>query len=156
MARQNTWSRRWRPLFFAGTLAIVLTVDGADAALISSVSQELRGRPLPSFQSQTLDGQPFSSQSLFGKPIIVNFFASWCPVCSMELKDLQTLQPELRQRGVSVIEVLVDPVETPDTVDEARLQLARNTLHFPVVMMVRSEEHTSELQSRQYLVCRLL
>jgi len=136
MARQNTWSRRWRPLFFAGTLAIVLTVDGADAALISSVSQELRGRPLPSFQSQTLDGQPFSSQSLFGKPIIVNFFASWCPVCSMELKDLQTLQPELRQRGVSVIEVLVDPVETPDTVDEARQQLARNPLPFPVVMMV--------------------
>src|SRR5213593_4264077 len=136
MARQNTWSRRWRPLLFAGTLAIVLTVDGANAALISSVSQELRGRPLPSFESQTLDGQPFSSRSLVGKPIIVNFFASWCPVCSMELKDLQTLQPELRQRGVSVIEVLVDPVETPDTVDEARQQLARNPLPFPVVMMV--------------------
>src|SRR3712207_8062649 len=27
---------------------------------------------------------------------------------------------------------------------------------FPVVWVVRSEEHTSELQSRQYLVCRLL
>src|SRR3712207_7675626 len=28
--------------------------------------------------------------------------------------------------------------------------------HHVVVDMVRSEEHTSELQSRQYLVCRLL
>src|SRR5258707_9683060 len=27
---------------------------------------------------------------------------------------------------------------------------------FPIVLVVRSEEHTSELQSRQYLVCRLL
>jgi uncharacterized membrane protein len=54
----------------------------------------------------------------------------------MELKDLQTLQPDLRQRGVSVIEVLVDPVETPNTVDAARQQLARNPLPFPVVMMV--------------------
>src|SRR5439155_953966 len=53
-----------------------------------------------------------------------------------ELKDLQALQPDLRQRGVSVIEVLVDPVETPDTVDAARQQLARNPLPFPVVMMV--------------------
>src|SRR3712207_7768589 len=26
----------------------------------------------------------------------------------------------------------------------------------PLVLLVRSEEHTSELQSRQYLVCRLL
>src|SRR5207302_2004141 len=123
-------------LLGVGPLAIGLTVDGADAALIPSVSEELRGRPLPSFESQTLDGQPFSSRDLVGKPVIVNFFASWCPVCSMELKDLQSLQPDLRQRGVSVIEVLVDPVETPDTVDAARQQLARNPLPFPVVMMV--------------------
>src|SRR2546423_12642279 len=54
----------------------------------------------------------------------------------MELKDLQTLQPDLRHRGVSFIEVLVDPVETPDTVDAARQQPARKPLPFPVVMMV--------------------
>ena len=138
MMRERTHARRrrWRALFVAGTVAIGLSVDDADAALIPSVSEALRGRPLSSFESQTLDGQPFSSRDLVGKPVIVNFFASWCPVCSMELKDLQTLQPDLRQRGVSVIEVLVDPVETPDTVDAARQQLARNPLPFPVVMMV--------------------
>ena len=138
MMRERTHARRrrWRALFVAGTVAIGLSVDDADAALIPSVSEALRGRPLSSFESQTLDGQPFSSRDLVGKPVIVNFFASWCPVCSMELKDLQTLQPDLRQRGVSVIEVLVDPVETPDTVDAARQQLARSPLPFPVVMMV--------------------
>ena len=132
--KTDTRRRLWRTLLVAGIAAI--GVDDADAALIPSVSEALRGRPLPSFESQTLDGQPFSSRVLIGKPVIVNFFASWCPVCSMELKDLQTLQPDLRQRGVSVIEVLVDPVETPDTVDAARQQLARNPLPFPVVMMV--------------------
>ena len=132
----DTRRPRWRALLVVGTLAIGLTVDRAGAALIPSVSEELRGRPLASFESQTLDGQPFSSRDLVGKPVIVNFFASWCPVCSMELKDLRALQPDLRQRGVSVIEVLVDPVETPDTVDAARQQLARNPLPFPVVMMV--------------------
>ena len=134
--RTDTRRRRWQALLVVGTFAIGLTVDRAAAALIPSVSEELRGRPLPSFESQTLDGQPFSSSNLVGKPVIVNFFASWCPVCSMEMKDLQTLQPDLRQHGVSVIEVLVDPVETPDTVDAARQQLARNPLPFPVVMMV--------------------
>ena len=132
--KTDTRRRLWRTLLVAGIAAI--GVDDADAALIPSVSEALRGRPLPSFESQTLDGQPFSSRVLIGKPVIVNFFASWCPVCSMELKDLQTLQPDLRQRGVSVIEVLVDPVETPDTVDAARQQLARSPLPFPVVMMV--------------------
>src|SRR3712207_8942866 len=32
----------------------------------------------------------------------------------------------------------------------------RNSTCFPPTAKVRSEEHTSELQSRQYLVCRLL
>src|SRR2546429_7249667 len=138
MMRERTHARRrrWRALFVAGTVAIGLSVDDAAAALLRSASEALRGRPLPSFESQTLDGQPFSSRDLVGKPVIVNFFASWCPVCSMELKDLQTLQPELQRRGISVIEVLVDQVETPDTVDAARQQLARNPLPFPVVMMV--------------------
>src|SRR5437870_6808564 len=136
MEKTRTRHHRWQALLVVGTVAIGLTVNGVDAALIPSVSQELRGRPLPSFESQTVDGKPFSSRDLAGKPVIVNFFASWCPVCSMELKDLQTLQPDLRQRGVSVIEVLVDPVQTPDTVDAARQQLARNPLPFPVLMMV--------------------
>src|SRR5947207_12415262 len=126
--KTDTRRRLWRTLLVAGIAAI--GVDDADAALIPSVSEALRGRPPPSFESPTLDGQPFSSRVLIGKPVIVNFFASWCPVCSMELKDLQTLQPELRQRGISVVEVLVDPVETPDTVDVAGQQLARNLLPF--------------------------
>src|SRR3712207_7779607 len=33
---------------------------------------------------------------------------------------------------------------------------SRKCLKFAIPMMYRSEEHTSELQSRQYLVCRLL
>ncbi len=89
--KPDTRRRLWRTLLVAGTLAIGLSVDDAAAALIPTVSNELRGRPLPSFESQTLDGQPFSSRDLVGKPVIVNFFASWCPVCSMELKDLQVL-----------------------------------------------------------------
>src|SRR3712207_9220424 len=38
----------------------------------------------------------------------------------------------------------------------AGLQLGGHAAWIPVVNTVRSEEHTSELQSRQYLVCRLL
>src|SRR3712207_7161845 len=39
------------------------------------------------------------------------------------------------------------------------LELERTTAEsgsYPIVLVSRSEEHTSELQSRQYLVCRLL
>src|SRR3712207_8957795 len=41
-----------------------------------------------------------------------------------------------------------------EVLDEARL--ARQLLTLDAELLLRSEEHTSELQSRQYLVCRLL
>src|SRR5438445_7546847 len=45
----------------------------------------------------------------------------------------------------------------PEPANAVRLQLVlRRAAGEPVVDVRRSEEHTSELQSRQYLVCRLL
>src|SRR5947209_10770037 len=64
-------------------------------------------------------------------------------------------------RGVSLqdgVEHIMNRDPLVGFVDEDRARLAelmrrRHIRHLPVV---RSEEHTSELQSRQYLVCRLL
>src|SRR3712207_7245683 len=45
-----------------------------------------------------------------------------------------------------------------ETLDELRVERQREGQHLDrhLALEVRSEEHTSELQSRQYLVCRLL
>src|SRR3712207_8495855 len=61
--------------------------------------------------------------------------------------------------GRSVV-VKVLPPETGAAVNverfEREIQLAARLQHPHIVPLLRSEEHTSELQSRQYLVCRLL
>src|SRR3712207_7308302 len=44
-------------------------------------------------------------------------------------------------------------IDLPDDIEQARVHLGR-LIEPPIAQ--RSEEHTSELQSRQYLVCRLL
>jgi thiol-disulfide isomerase/thioredoxin/uncharacterized membrane protein len=115
--------------------ALALTADPSRGALLPSVSNAFHGQAVTPFQAETLDGRPFTSDQLAGRPTLVNFFASWCPVCRMELKDLKTLEPEFQQTGVSVVTVLVDPIETPETVGEARQMLARDPLPFPVVLM---------------------
>src|SRR3712207_8820873 len=51
--------------------------------------------------------------------------------------------------GVSTPKVYIDGIEVANPLLLTQLDPAR-------VQRVRSEEHTSELQSRQYLVCRLL
>src|SRR3712207_8902337 len=60
------------------------------------------------------------------------------------------------------LEVLVDDADAKDIID-VLVKSARTgrigdgkVWSVPVDDVVRSEEHTSELQSRQYLVCRLL
>src|SRR3712207_7333064 len=67
---------------------------------------------------------------------------------------------ERRQRGARVLGVGVDPAG----LDRAERHLLRAEVEALADLVaargerlgVRSEEHTSELQSRQYLVCRLL
>jgi uncharacterized membrane protein/thiol-disulfide isomerase/thioredoxin len=116
-------------------LAAVIAPDAAPAALLPAVSEQLTGQPAPDFQADTVDGGAVTSEDFRGKALLVNFFASWCPACQMEIGKLRKLQPEFRARGVSVIGIMVDPVETPDTVDEALHALRQNPLPYPVLMM---------------------
>src|SRR3712207_8722935 len=48
------------------------------------------------------------------------------------------------------------PTEPSTRSDDRSYFAGMSSPHFIIVRMSRSEEHTSELQSRQYLVCRLL
>jgi cytochrome c biogenesis protein CcmG/thiol:disulfide interchange protein DsbE len=90
---------------------------GRDPRLIPS---PLIGKPMPAFVGTTLDGDPFSSVDLGGKPAIVNFWASYCiPSCVDEhpvLLDLASRHGD----DIQMVGVLVS-----DTPDEARGFLAR-------------------------------
>src|SRR3712207_8707902 len=64
-----------------------------------------------------------------------------------------TLFRSRRGREVTGV-VLVNPIVNTERRDVRLLPLLKHLV--PALPGVRSEEHTSELQSRQYLVCRLL
>ena len=49
-------------------------------------------------QYQTLDGATASLEALQGKPVVVNFFASWCTPCRLEMPDLQRVHAALGDR----------------------------------------------------------
>jgi cytochrome c biogenesis protein CcmG, thiol:disulfide interchange protein DsbE len=50
----------------------------------SAVASPLLNKPAPNYTLQTLDGRPFSLAALRGRPIVLNFWASWCPSCRVE------------------------------------------------------------------------
>jgi len=113
----------------------MVPTTAARAALVTMVSDALSGKPVPDFAAETLDASILRSADLQGQAVVVNFLASWCPVCQGETQDLRKLHAEWAGRGVKFIGVLVDPLETPDTVVAARQALAKDPLPYPVVLM---------------------
>ncbi len=47
------------------------------------------GGPMPAFDGRTLDGQPVSLADFAGSPLVINFWATYCPPCRTELPLLE-------------------------------------------------------------------
>jgi cytochrome c biogenesis protein CcmG/thiol:disulfide interchange protein DsbE len=71
------------------------------------------GHPAPGFSLTTTSGETFKLSDLRGKPVVLNFWATWCPPCRAELPELQAASQSL---GSQVAFVGVDQAETPDQV----------------------------------------
>lgn len=63
--------------------------------------QEVSG-PLPVFSLPTLGGGEVSLQSLRGRVVLVNFWATWCPPCVEEFPELVHLQQTYRAQGLTI------------------------------------------------------
>ena len=54
------------------------------------------------------DGKPFTLGSLRGRPLLINFWASWCAPCIAEMPSLQMAAEQLLPDGIGVVLISVD------------------------------------------------
>jgi thiol-disulfide isomerase/thioredoxin len=66
------------------------------------------GDRLPAFTVTAWDGTRLESTTLAGKPVVVDFWASWCAPCRAALPALDQMARRLRARGVIVLAVNID------------------------------------------------
>ena len=70
------------------------------------------GSDAPDFSLPDINGNKVSLSAFNGKVIILDFFASWCPPCKMEIPDFIALEKAYSDKGFAMIGVaLVSAVE---------------------------------------------
>ncbi len=63
----------------------------------------LHGQPAPLFTLQDLNGNQVSLSEFRGKPVVINFWATWCGPCRVEVPHLEYLSKKYKDRGLVVI-----------------------------------------------------
>ncbi len=99
--------------------------------------------PAPDFELRKV-GEPsvkLRLSSLRGRPVLLNFWATWCPPCRRELSRFQSSLSEFRRLGIEVLAVSVDEQEQYENVSALASELS---VGFPVLL---ADTQTAETYS---------
>lgn len=89
----------------------------------------------PDFELETLSGGNVRLADLRGSPVIVNFWASWCPPCRKEMPAFQRVYQEYAMSGLQILAV---NAIAQDSLEAARGFTQEYGLSFPIPLDVQS------------------
>jgi len=94
---------------------------------VENSQTEPKKYPAPDFVMQTPDGSEVRLSDYFGKPIVLNFWASWCPPCKGEMPHF-----EEAFKNNSDINFIMLNVTASDSMTDAKAFVEENGYTFPV------------------------
>jgi thiol-disulfide isomerase/thioredoxin len=81
-------------------------------------------KPVPDFEFVSMSGDPVHLDDLKGKPILVNFWATWCAPCKLEMPLIQAFADKYADELVVLpINADDDPAAIQKFIDELRLTM---------------------------------
>ena len=85
----------------------------------------VQGIPAPDFTLPSLDGRKVKLSDFRGKAVLLNFWATWCPPCKVEMPWFADLQKQYADDGLVVLGVAMDDSK-PDTIAKFASDLGVN------------------------------
>ncbi len=90
----------------------------------------------PDFTVYDADGNEVKLHDFIGKPIVLNFWASWCGPCQMEMPDFHEKYLEL---GDTINFLMVNMTTGRETLESAKNFIAEKEYTFPVFYDIKSD-----------------
>ncbi len=87
----------------------LLLLIAAVALLLSGCNNKAGARPpAPDFKLMDIHGKEVSLSQYRGSPVILDFWATWCPPCRMSIPELIKIQDEYKDKGLVVLALSLD------------------------------------------------
>jgi cytochrome c biogenesis protein CcmG/thiol:disulfide interchange protein DsbE len=96
----------------------------------ATMAGSVRGLPAPDFELKTVEGKVVRLSDFRGKAVLLNFWATWCPPCKIEMPWFVDLQKQYGPQGLQVVGVAMDDAG-PETI--ARF-LKEQNVNYTVVL----------------------
>jgi len=110
-------------LVLLGLLGSALACNRASAAPVL-------GEPAPPLVLTGLDGKTIDLAKLRGKVVLVNYWATWCAPCKVEMPTLNAFFQRYHDRGLEIIGISVDFKS-----DIAKVPVAAKSLAYPIALL---------------------
>lgn len=116
------WSTMVGLVLIVGGVWLILSrfpIGGGSTANSGAVSSEpapIAGHPAPDFALKTLEGETIRLSDYRGTPVIVNFWATWCPPCRAEFPAFQEVAIEQGGDNLVIIGVNHTSGDSPQLV----------------------------------------
>jgi len=91
-------------------------------------------QPAPDFTVKDMDGNEISLSDMVGKPVVVNFWASWCGPCKSEMPDFEE---KFGEYGDEIVFMMVNMTNGQETVKTAKAFVEEAGYTFPVYFDTR-------------------
>ena len=110
--------------------AALLGIAAAGSTAQESVLQpSLLRKQAPEFALTDIDNRPLDLKAYRGKIVLLNFWATWCAPCQLEMPHFVTWQRQYGARGLRIVGISMD-----DDPALARGLSAKLKLNYPVAM----------------------
>lgn len=111
-------------------LAAMLTMLSSSTAWAGDASDLSTGSVAPAWKLKDLDGKTVSSDDFKGKVVILDFWATWCGPCRVEIPGLIALQAKYRNQDLVVIGISLDD----GGVDTVKPFVKKMRFNYPVAL----------------------